>query len=66
MLACSTNLIVLKLALCVCRGDVTLECAGPEPVTISNATFDSGKHTIKQAEEAPALPAGANVVPAFA
>lgn len=46
-----------------CRGDVTLECAGPEPVTISHVTFDGGKHTVKAPEEAP-LPAGA--VPAFA
>lgn len=50
----------------VVRGDVTLECPGPEPITISNATFDSGKHTVKRPEDVPALPVGAPVVPAFA
>jgi UTP--glucose-1-phosphate uridylyltransferase/phosphoglucomutase len=44
------------------RGDVTLECAGPEPVTVANATFDGGKHAVAPAPE-PAVPAGA---PAFA
>ncbi|KAI8463920.1 MAG: UDP-glucose pyrophosphorylase [Monoraphidium minutum] len=47
----------------VIKGDVTLECAGPEPVTVANAVFDGGKHTVKQPEEA-GVPAG--TVPAFA
>jgi hypothetical protein len=40
-----------------------LECAGPEPVTVSNAVFTSGKHAVKRPEEAP-VPAGAPA-PAF-
>lgn len=46
------------------RGDVTLEAAGPEPVTVAAATFDGGKHAVKPPAEVP-LPAGAPA-PAFA
>jgi len=46
----------------VIKGDVTLDCAGPEPVTLQGVTLESGKHTVRRPEEAP-VPAG---VPAFA
>jgi hypothetical protein len=42
---------------------VVLECAGPEPITVSNTVFASGKHAVKRPEEAP-IPPGAPT-PAF-
>lgn len=48
----------------VIKGDVTLEVAGPEPVTVAATVFDGGKHTLAPAPEAAPLPAG--VQPAFA
>ncbi|GBF99238.1 UDP-glucose pyrophosphorylase [Raphidocelis subcapitata] len=48
----------------VIRGNVTLECAGSEPVTVAATTFDGGKHVVKEPAAAP-VPAGAPA-PAFA
>jgi hypothetical protein len=36
------------------RGDVTLECPGPEPVTVLSALFEGGRHEVK-AQEPPAV-----------
>jgi UTP--glucose-1-phosphate uridylyltransferase/phosphoglucomutase len=48
----------------VVKGDVTLENAGPEPVTVSAVTYDGGVHSVKPAPESNGSAAAA--APAFA